>query len=81
MGGLGCGFAVIAVLLAVVTALPLLGWANWITTVPVALLAILFSALGLARGQQSTLATIGLVVGVLTLFWALFRLSVGGGIV
>lgn len=81
MGGLGCGLAVIAVLLAIVTTLPLLGWANWIATIPVALLAILFSVLGLSRGEQSTFATIGLVVGILTLFWALFRLSLGGGII
>lgn len=80
VGGLGCGCSVIAVLFAVIGLVPLLGWLNWITTVPAALLAILFSALALARGQGNGTATLGLIVGVVTLFWALFRLSLGFGI-
>ncbi len=80
MGGLGCGFSVLAALLAVITALPLLGWANWITTVPLAGLAIVYSGLGLRRNRQTPLAAAGLAVGVMTLCWALFRLSLGAGI-
>lgn len=81
MGGLGCGCSGAAVLFAVVGFLPLLGWLNWITSIPAALLAILFCWIALRRDEQRTLATLGLIVGVLTLFWSLFRLSIGGGIV
>lgn len=81
MGGLGCGCAVTAALLALVTALPLLGWANWLLTIPVALLAVLFSFVALSRGEQTGLATGGLIIGVGTLFWAMFRLALGGGFI
>jgi hypothetical protein len=79
MGGLGCGCAATAALLALVTALPLLGWANWILTIPVALAAVLISVVALTRGEQPGLAAAGLIVGIGTLFWAMFRLAIGGG--
>jgi hypothetical protein len=81
MGSLGCGCSVIAVLLAIITALPLLGWANIIATIPVALLAIFLSAVAVSRDEQRVLAVLGLFAGALTLFWALFRLSIGGGFI
>jgi hypothetical protein len=77
---LGCGFGVIAVIVGLVTALPLLGWGNWIFTLPAAVLAIIFSAAGLMRDDKRDTATVGLILGVSTLFWAMFRLSLGGGI-
>ena len=80
MGGIGCGCAVIAVVLAVVTAIPFLGWANWIATIPVAVLGIIFSAVGVAGNDRRTLAAIGLAISVIVLFWALFRLALGGGV-
>jgi hypothetical protein len=70
----------LTVVLALITALPLLGWANWLVTIPAAIIAILLSLVGLARGEQSGPAAVGLVVGVLVLFWALFRLALGGGL-
>jgi hypothetical protein len=81
MGTVGCGCSTLAVVLAIITALPLLGWANVIATIPVALLAILFSAIALSRDEQRLLAILGLFAGVLTLFWAVFRLSIGGGFI
>lgn len=81
MGGLGCGCAAVAALLALVTTIPFLGWANWILTIPVALVAVLVSLVGLSRGEQSALAIGGLGLGALVLFWALFRLALGGGII
>ena len=80
MGTLGCGCSLVAVLVALVTALPLLGWANWIITIPVALIAIILSVVALLRGEQTLLGVGGLVVGVGVLFWALFRLALGGGV-
>ena len=81
MGAIGCGLSVLAVVLAVLTALPLLGWANWITTIPVALLAIIMSVVALNKQKQPSLAVGGLVIGVLTFCWAVFRLSLGGGFI
>lgn len=80
MGGLGCGCSVVAAGLALVTALPFLGWGNWIFTVPVAFLAILFSFLGLSRGEEPAIPALGLIAGVVILAWSLFRLAIGGGV-
>lgn len=80
MGSAGCGCAALAALLALVTALPFLGWGNWFLTVPTALAAIVFSARALARNEQVLLAVLGLAGGTGVLLWALFRLSIGGGL-
>lgn len=80
MAGLGCLFSVLAGLFALVGLVPFLGWFNWITTLPAAVLAIAFSAQGLSRGS-SGLAVLGLIGGILVLFWALFRLTIGGGFI
>jgi hypothetical protein len=80
MGGVGCGLSLLAALFAVVATVPLLGWLNWITTLPLALLAIIFSALALTGQRRSAIAGLGLAAGILTLCWAAFRLSIGGGV-
>lgn len=80
MGSLGCGCSVVAAFLAIIGALPLLGWFNWLATIPAALLAIVFSAIGIGINQQRGIAAIGLVAGVMVFFWAVFRLFLGGGI-
>lgn len=80
MAGVGCGLSVLAALFAALATLPLLGWLNWITAIPLALLAIVFSALSLTGGRRSAIAGMGLAAGVLTLCWAAFRLSLGGGV-
>lgn len=81
MGTLGCGLSVVAAVFAVVGLVPFLGWMNWITTLPLALLAIAFSGLALNRGTLDRAAAAGLVGGVLLTFWALFRLTIGGGVI
>ena len=80
MGAIGCLTAMFALFFAILGALPLLGWLNWITTLPLALLAIVFSALSLSPERRSPLAMVGLGVGILTLCWAVFRLAIGGGV-
>ncbi|MSQ14952.1 MAG: hypothetical protein EXR50_03710 [Dehalococcoidia bacterium] len=80
MGVLGCGGSVIAVFFAIIAAFPLLGWLNWLTTLPAALLAIIFSGIGIVANQQRSIAVIGLIAGIFVFFWAMFRLSLGGGI-
>jgi hypothetical protein len=81
MGGFGCALAVLAGCFALLGLLPLLGWLNWITTLPLAILATLFSGIALSRGSRSPIAALGLAGGILALCWAVFRLTIGGGIV
>ncbi len=81
MGGLGCGCGLVAVLLALATAIPFLGWANWILTLPAAILTIIFSLVGLLTDSRRDTAVVGLILGVTTLFWALFRLALGHGVI
>ncbi len=80
MGGLGCGCGLVAALLALATALPFLGWANWILTLPAAILTIIFSFAGLLTDGRKDTAVVGLILGVTVLFWALFRLALGHGV-
>jgi len=81
VGGLGCGFSVVAIFFALIGLIPLLGWLNWITTLPLAVLAIIFSGVALARGERGPGASLGLIGGVVLFFWAIFRLSLGAGII
>ncbi len=81
MGGLGCGCGLVAALLAVVTAIPFLGWANWILTLPVAGIAVILSIIGMVRDDNRSTALLGLILGVGVFFWAMFRLALGHGII
>ena len=81
MGGVGCGFSIAAAVFALLGLFPFLGWVNWFTTLPAALLAILFSFVAMVRGGERGNAMLGLIVGVVVFFWAIFRLAVGGGII
>jgi hypothetical protein len=81
VGGFGCALAVLAAGFALLGVLPLLGWLNWISTLPLAILAIVFSGVALSRGSRSPTATLGLAGGVFALCWGVFRLTLGGGIV
>ena len=81
MGGVGCGFSIAAAVFAVLGLFPFLGWVNWFTILPAALLAILFSFVAMVRDGQRGSAMLGLIVGVVVFFWAIFRLGLGGGVV
>jgi hypothetical protein len=59
--------------------LPFLGWSNWFTTLPLAILGIVFSSVAVAK-SRSSLATAGLVIGILVFVVAVIRLILGGGI-
>ena len=80
MGGIGCGFSIVAAIFAILAFFPLLGWLNWLTTLPFAFLAIVFGMFGLLSNQQRTAAALALVVGFIVLFWGIFRLLLGGGL-
>ncbi len=80
MGGLGCGLSLLAGFFLLIGTVPLLGWLNWITTLPLALLATVFSYLALRDRPASGLARWGLIAGVLVFAIGAFRLSLGAGI-
>lgn len=80
MGGFGCLFSLLAGFFALIGLIPFLGWINWFTTLPAAILAIIFSGLALSRGEDSSGARWGLIFGIFLFFVATFRLSLGAGI-
>jgi hypothetical protein len=59
---------------------PFLGILNWFTTLPAAILGIIFSSIGISK-SKSGLAVAGLVISIIVLCIAFFRLFLGGGII
>lgn len=80
MGGIGCSLALLASFFLAIGMVPLFGWLNWITTLPLALLATVFSYLSLRDQPGNSLARWGLIAGVLIFALGAFRLSLGAGI-
>lgn len=79
VGGLGCGLSVVTFFFALIGLIPLFGWLNWITTLPLAVLTIIFSGIAVSRGERGAIPALALVAGVIIFFWAIFRLAIGGG--
>src|SRR5215831_1868610 len=77
MGIFGLILGFLAGIFLLVGLIPLLGWMNWITSLP---LAVLGAILGAAGRRRSALATAALVLNILIIVIALFRLSLGHGI-
>jgi hypothetical protein len=77
MGLIGLFLGFLAGVFLLVGLIPLLGWMNWLTSLPLAVLGAIFSAAGRRR---SALATAALILNVLIIVIALFRLSLGHGI-
>lgn len=80
-GLLGLFFSFLAGVFLLVGILPLLGWLNWITSIPLALVGLVFSRISARGGFGSSLGTAGTVLSIGVLVVALFRLFLGGGIV
>ena len=79
MGILGFVFSLVAFVFLLIGLIPFLGWMNWITTLPAAVLGAVFSGLGLTRGRNG-LAVAGLIISVIVFFLATGRLIVGCGV-
>lgn len=60
--------------------IPFLGWSNWFTTLPAAILGIVFSSVAMSKSKNG-LATAGFVIGILVFVVAVIRLILGGGII
>lgn len=80
MNTLGCGLALVAGLFLLLGLIPLLGWLNWITTLPLAILGAIFSYQSLKARPDDAMARLGLIASVLILALGTFRLSLGAGI-
>ena len=76
--GILCGF--LAGVCLLVSLLPLLGWLNWITSLPLAVIGLIFSWVSASRRVGSSLGTVGTVICLAVIGIALFRLLLGGGI-
>jgi len=59
--------------------IPFLGFINWFTTLPAAVLGMIFSGIAISKAQGG-LAVAGLVISILVFFVAVLRLVIGGGI-
>jgi hypothetical protein len=81
MNTLGCGLSLIAGLFLLIAFIPLLGWLNWITTLPLSLLAAIFSYQAMRARPDDGMAKLGLIAGVLIFAFGAFRLSLGAGVI
>ncbi len=81
-GFLGCGLSLVAGFFLLIGLIPFLGWVNWITTVPLSALAAIlcYTAIN-GRREPSPIARIGLLAASFILLLALFRLTLGGGLI
>jgi len=68
---LGRVFGVLAIIGMLLGMIPLLGWLNWFN-IPFAILGLVFSIIGKSKG--------GIIICVVAIFFGLFRLMLGGGI-
>ncbi|MGB3307294.1 MAG: hypothetical protein WBA63_13975 [Thermomicrobiales bacterium] len=81
MGLLGCGLSFLAGCFLLVGLIPFLGWLNWLTTVPLSALAAILCYVAIRdRPNVDPLVRVGLLSATFILLLALFRLSLGGGL-
>ena len=81
MNGIGCGLSLLAGLSLMVGFIPLLGWTNWLTTLPLSILAAIFSWQAMQRNPNDGAAKLGLIASVLIFAFGAFRLSLGAGVI
>lgn len=79
-GLLGLLFGFLGAVCLLVGLLPLLGWLNWITSLPLAFVGLMFSRISSRRRIGSSLGAAGTVLCLGVISIALFRLVLGGGI-
>lgn len=75
----GLVISLVAALFLLIGLIPFLGWFNWFTTLPAAVLGAILSGIATGRSRNS-LAIAGLIISVAVFFIALVRLFIGGGI-
>ena len=81
MGTLGCGFGLLAGISFLIGVIPLLGWLNWFTTLPFAVISAAMAYSAMKNGRNDSGARFTLAASVLLIFITLARLSIGGGVI
>ncbi len=81
MGALGCGLALLATLFMLLGLIPFLGWLNWFTSLPLAIVATVLFYLDLREPPRLPYSQIGFLGSVVVLCIVIFRLVIGGGLV
>lgn len=81
MSGLGCILSIIAGCFLLLGLIPLLGWLNWLTTLPISLLAAIFCYRRMQEAPDDAMARLGLIASVMIFAVGAFRLTLGGGII
>lgn len=72
MKTIGRLFGIMAMIGMVLGMIPFFGWLNWIN-IPLAMLGLLLSIIGKSNG--------GMVICLVAIFFGLFRLVIGGGLI
>jgi hypothetical protein len=78
MGIIGFIFSLVAGGFMLIGLLPFLGWLNWFTTLPAAIVGAVLSGISVSR-SRSSLGTAGLVISLILFLVAVGRLALGGG--
>lgn len=81
MGLFGCGLGLLAAFFMLIGLVPLLGWLNWFTSLPLAIVATVVFYLELREPPRTGFAQVGLLLSVTVLCIVIFRISAGGGVV
>ncbi len=80
MGIIGFILSLVAAGFMILGLIPLLGWFNWITTLPLAIAGGVLSGLSLSKNRGG-IAVVGLIISILVFFIAVSRLYIGCGII
>jgi hypothetical protein len=81
MGIIGFVLSLVAGGFMLIGLIPFLGWLNWITTLPLAVIAGALSGLSLSRRNRGNgIAIAGLIISILVFVGAVNRLIAGCGI-
>ena len=81
MALLGFIISVVAAGFLVISLIPLLGWINWFTTLPLAVIGAALSGISLTRhGRFSIIGILGMIAGILVFFAGVNRLIIGCGV-
>jgi hypothetical protein len=81
MGALGCGLGILATIFMLLGLIPLLGWLNWFTSLPLAIVASVLFYLDLREPPRMPFSQVGFLLSVIVLCIVIFRLILGGGLI
>ena len=81
MSGFGCALSFLAGCFLLIGLIPFLGWLNWLTTLPLSVLAGIFCYQAMRTSPNDPMPRVGLIASVLIFAFGAFRLSLGAGII